>query len=151
MFIDPGDSHVGFSHYSSFKDGWQATAAEEFTPQSVIPVIKDWVQEPNLMILGWERFALFPHLAKQQIGSEFKTSQLIGVLRYLANEYGHPNLEVVIQQPSIQPPTEAVAKHRKLKLLSVETNKGPHAKSAELHTLFYLFQNNQTIYNWSKK
>lgn len=148
-FIDPGDVHVGIAFYEQIDTKhWGAVLTKEITPEQTEDLIADLIVNPELVVLGWERFKLFGHLATQQIGSEFWTSQLIGVMKYLARTKGHPDLEIVIQDPSIQVSTEKIARAKGVALHSVTTKQGPHAKSAELHALYYLMRQDLEIIDW---
>jgi hypothetical protein len=149
MFLDPGDVHVGIAIYQQLESGeWQAVTCHETTPQEAEDIVAAWVDQPNLKVIGWERFKLYGHLASQQIGSEFWTSQLIGACKYIVRTKGHPELDLVVQDASIQTVAQKVAAHKKLPLYSVVNKKGPHAKSAELHALYWLWQSDQKITSW---
>ena len=146
LFVDPGDEHVGLAKFALHPDGnWFCDSAFELAPVAAATVLSKIVSNTRLDVFGWERFRLFPHLAQAQIGSEFETSQLIGVMKYLVRTAGHPNLQVVVQDPSVQPVAEAVAKKRGIPLFSVTKGRGAHAKSAELHGIYYIASNKMPL------
>lgn len=149
MFIDPGDVHVGIAVFDEIApEEWAARLVTEVTPQESEDLVAAKVSQPTLIVLGWERFRLYGHLATQQTGSEFYTSQLIGAYKFIARIFGHRDLKTVVQDASIQETTEKVAKYRKIPLKSVMLKQGPHAKSAELHALYYLMSTDQKIVDW---
>ncbi len=152
MFIDPGDVHVGIAVYDEIAPKqWVARLSTEVTPQESEDLVVAMVTDPNLAVIGWERFRLYGHLATQQTGSEFYTSQLIGAYKLIVRLFGHDELQTVVQDASIQETTEKVAKYRKVPLKSVLMKQGPHAKSAELHALYYLMSTDQLITDWRLK
>jgi hypothetical protein len=149
LFIDPGDVHVGIAIYEEVdRRTWSASKVTEVTPAESEDLVASMVTSPDLKVIGWERFRLYGHLASQQIGSEFWTSQLIGAYKYIVRTEGHAKLKSVVQDASIQGTTEKVAKYREVPLMSVLNRQGPHAKSAELHALYYLLTNEYTILDW---
>lgn len=137
-FIDPGDVHVGFALFENDGDGWFCSEAWETDPEGAEDLVANVVTNPNVTLVCFERFRLFGHLAMQQVGSEFRASQLIGVIKYLARTRGHAKLQLLVQDPNVQPVAEKWTSKRNILLLSVSRNKGSHAKSAELHGWFYM-------------
>jgi hypothetical protein len=89
-------------------------------------------------VICYERFKLFGHLAKQQIGSEFRASQLIGVIKYLHRRQLATQTKLVVQDPTAQAIGAALAKLKGIPLTSVTSRTGGHTKSAETHGFFYL-------------
>lgn len=128
--IDPGDAHVGVARF----DGDQCTWAEEYDPTSAMRYLAEHL--PGADVLVVERYQLYPHLAQKQQGSDMRTSQMIGALKWLAWTLDVP---VVIQQAALKKPTEALIRHRNIQRRS----KGPgdHAKDAETHGYTYLWKN----------
>lgn len=144
-FIDPGDVHVGFALFKNEGEGWYCAEAWESDPEAAEDLMANVVPSPNVTLVCFERFRLFGHLAMQQVGSEFRASQLIGVIKYLVRTRGHANLKLHVQDPNVQPVAEKWAAKKNILLLSVSLGKGPHAKSAELHGWFYLGRNNYKL------
>lgn len=91
-------------------------------------------------IITCEKFTLYPNLAKEQIGSEMRTSQVIGFMRHLVRVWnktdpaargGYPEIQWYSYPAAIQEPTLNVLRH---KGIALETPAHPdHARSAELH------------------
>ena len=87
---------------------------------------------PDAIII--ETFKLFPHLAKQQIGSEFPAVQVIGQLRLLAHQTGLTPC-LIFQQPDVQ----KMWSDEKLQKLGLTLyGLSPHEKSALRHCVHYL-------------
>lgn len=76
-----------------------------------------------------EKFELFPHKAKEQIGSTFPTCEVIGVAKYLCGKF---NRDYILQRPLDQ----SFFNDAKLKILGFRTNR-KHANSAIKHLLHY--------------
>lgn len=68
----------------------------------------DLAAHPPVVVV--ESFKLFPHMAKQQIGSSFPSCEVIGMLRILAFL---ANLDICFQPPSVQKnwPSESLKKY----------------------------------------
>ncbi len=83
--IDPGDKHVGMAV-------WQrenCVSTHELSPDQALRTLDymtspDFWKPPSLVV--YERFALDPRRAGQQSGSEFGTSQMIGVIKWLCQK-----------------------------------------------------------------
>uniref|UniRef100_A0A6M3J3J4 Holliday junction resolvase RuvC n=1 Tax=viral metagenome TaxID=1070528 RepID=A0A6M3J3J4_9ZZZZ len=81
------------------------------------------IQRTKPDVIVYEAFRLYPHLAKAQIGKSFPTVQVIGVIKYLANQACIPTVEQ----------TAAMRKH-------VPKRPGitsPHVQSAYQHAETY--------------
>lgn len=128
--IDPGDVHVGVARF----DGETCTWARESDPTSAMHDLAK--QLPGAHVLVVERYQLYPHLAQLQQGSDMRTSQMIGALKWLAWTLGIP---VVIQQAALKKPTEALIRHRGVQ--RVAQGDGDHAFDAETHGYTYLWKN----------
>ena len=144
-FIDPGDVHVGFALFQDVGEGWYCSEAWELDPEGAEDLVALIVTNPEVTLVCFERFRLFGHLAMQQVGSEFRASQLIGVIKYLVRTRGHAKLQLEVQDPNVQPVAEKWASKKNILLLSVSRGKGAHAKSAELHGWFYLGRRNYRL------
>lgn len=87
-------------------------------------------------IVLYERFTLFPHLAQQQIGSDFPSSQVIGMIILSCQLCALTPIgykPILISQPaSIQARASIRGSHQKA-LTGLH-----HAKSAYLHVLYYI-------------
>jgi hypothetical protein len=144
LFIDPGDVHVGLAVFTEALDGWLCTEAFEMSPDNAELFLKEVVQRGEFSVIGYERFRLFGHLALAQTGSEFRASQMIGVIKFLFRTET-PSCQLVVQDPNCQPIAAAVAERRGIPLQSVTRKRGGHAKSAELHGIYYLSRGNQPL------
>lgn len=129
--IDPGGAHVGWARF----DHGQCTQVRELTPAGSVRWAREQFADHDVVVI--ESFILYPHLAREQIGSDMPTSQLIGVLRYIANTNG---CMVRLQPASIKKPTLSLLRHRGVELRSVKQRVGGHAKDAETHGYHYLIR-----------
>ena len=75
--IDPGDVHVGVSWWH----GPVCFKAYEMQPDEATDRLLARIKDGSLKLLVYERFLLRGALMAQQQGSEFFTSQMIGVMR----------------------------------------------------------------------
>lgn len=122
--------------------GWRVYDVAELTPWEFVLFLRE-----NLHLLDWitcEKFTLYPHLAKEQIGSEMPTSKLIGWIEFsvrLWNEQwtkdpgtpaaGRPEIQFDSYPANIHKGTYAVLAHAGIDFISPKTP--DHARSAELH------------------
>lgn len=86
--IDPGDVHVGVAFFETWghpdsDDGWECVDTQEITPEELEDALLETFLDGDVDILVYEKFFLYEDKAMAQVGSEFRTSQLIGVIRYL--------------------------------------------------------------------
>jgi hypothetical protein len=143
--VDPGDIHVGLAEFR----GGRCIAASETRPEAFCDMLFDLSHEsdrsagpngvrgemaPDLVVL--ERFALRGELMAQQQGSEFLTSQMIGAIRFICRRGGIPLVIQTPQQHKLIPKREPWKSWPLRRWTSY--GHGPHAKSAEMHGLFYL-------------
>lgn len=90
--IDPGDIYVGVAFFetetsswaeSEDKD-WSCVDAQEFTPVGFEDAFAlSLLDGDSYDAVIFERWRLYGDHAANQVGSEFETSQLIGVIKYL--------------------------------------------------------------------
>lgn len=101
--IDPGDEHVGVAFFKETDDGWYCMDAVELGYWEFIDGFeslifdRDPVDTPPTVVV--ESFRLYGDKAKLQTGSEFETSQMIGIIKYIIrvnNRHAH-NHSVVNQ------------------------------------------------------
>ncbi len=92
--IDPGDRHVGFATWA----GPVCVGAVELTPEKCTDTLEALIACGRLQTIVYEKFALYAWNEKSMAGNEFETSQLIGVLKYLARK---ADLEIVGQFASV--------------------------------------------------
>jgi hypothetical protein len=124
LAVDPGDVHVGWAY-----DGQGAVETGEWSPEDTCNIITWMMTRNTIDELILERFNLYADKAEEQIGSSFKTSQLIGALKWIAYCFRIP---VVEQGADIKTPTRNQLRGRKIRQIGV----GGHARDAELH-LYY--------------
>lgn len=135
--IDPGGAHVGWCEALVFDDGVvDVDHIAELTPQGATHAAERVF--PNADVVVIESFRLYPDKAKMLVGSEMETSQLIGVLKYLARKHG---CKLVMQPASIKVPTESLMRHRGVRHSAITQRVGGHAKDAETHLFQYLYRN----------
>jgi hypothetical protein len=160
LAIDPGETHVGLAvgcryfveesgptgngHPEWFLQapGWRVYDVAELTPWEFV----DWFRRSisHFDIVTCEKFTLYPHLAKEQIGSEMPTSKLIGWIEFtirLWNEiqtadpagpaYRYQQIQYTSYPANIHAGTSSVMKKRDIPFVSPATP--DHARSAELH------------------
>jgi hypothetical protein len=84
--IDPGDKHVGVAFFATNDDGeWYCQDAQQIEHDDFIDGLAEMIlidREPPLTVV-YEKFRLYADKAELQTGSEFLTSQMIGVIKYL--------------------------------------------------------------------
>ena len=81
--IDPGDRHVGFATWQ----GDDCLHAIELNPDECIKALENFLSAGILETIVYEKFALYGWNEKSMAGNEFLTTQLIGIIKYLANRY----------------------------------------------------------------
>lgn len=93
LAIDPGDVHVGIAFFATEAPDpwtgkpehgdWECTDTQELAPMDFADALGETLLAGELETVVFERFRLYADLAAEQVGSEFETSQLIGVIKYL--------------------------------------------------------------------
>ena len=87
--VDPGDKHVGMA----FWEGVECTGTQEFSPEMGLAYIETCISgHLNVSLIVYERFALDSRRAGVQVGSEFLTPQMIGVIKWLGTKYKVPTV-----------------------------------------------------------
>lgn len=129
LAIDPGDVHVGWALMRTYTE---TVEVGEWTPNDCIDEVRKKLaycklQKWNLELII-EEYVLYPGRAKEQAGSAFQTSQLIGALKLIARDYGIP---VIMQSALVKKPTRRQLKARGIKRKAVGA--GIHASDAEEH------------------
>lgn len=90
--VDPGDVHVGVAFFETDEPDpwtgeggadWACVDTQEWEPMEFADALGETMFEGSLNTLVYERFRLYADKAPEQTGSEFETSQLIGILKYL--------------------------------------------------------------------
>lgn len=144
--VDPGDVHVGVSVFGETDEGWECAWSAEMEPVE----FEDWLSEHMYMgrvdYLVVEEWKLFAQHKDNQVGSDMKTPQLIGAIKYIHRHVKHrnrwPAMEEAIlhfQPPKIKKPTRSMLRNRGMrsvaKFLKVPND---HAQDAELHGFHYI-------------
>lgn len=148
LAVDPGDEHVGVAWFDQQEKGWGCVYVEEMTPDEFRQYIGPALSSGMFRYVVCESFALYREKALQQIGSEFPTSQMIGMLKYVVwnvNLFSHMNpdldqeVELVMQKPSIKKAVFAILA-RKGYRFTADRLKVPaqHVRDAEVHGIKYL-------------
>lgn len=85
--VDPGDRWTGVAFFTTDEDGgWYCQDAQEFSPHDFEDALaetllnRDGAPPP---VVVYEKWRLYADHAKEKTGSEFDTSQHIGVIKYL--------------------------------------------------------------------
>lgn len=127
--IDPGDEYVGVcvAEQDDSQYGWTVITAVEMTPDQAT----SWYVKhlPGAALVAVEKFTLYPDKLREQIGSEMKTSQLIGFFKYYAAMF--PSIDFVSYPAAVQKPTIGLLKYLKIKPVS-KSDHHHNARSAEL-------------------
>lgn len=123
--IDPGET-VG---YSIWEDSKRLTQGEKKTIDFLI-MLEDIIDELDLII--YEGYALRRSSAKAMINNEFITSQVIGVIKWLAYK---AKVETVKQSPA----QKEFFTNNRLKKLGLYDRGQQHARDSVRHALYYQF------------
>lgn len=138
--IDPGDEHVGLAAFVADESelGWRCFKAGELTPDQFADLYAWFALAGLLHTVVFERFRLYADKAEEQRGSEFLTSQLIGVIKWVCrqiNEHAElhvagvnlscmkrggtcgpdtviQQIKVVSQQADVKKPIRGILRHR---------------------------------------
>lgn len=85
--IDPGDRWTGVAFFQRHPDGWECVDAQEFDPEEFEDALAELLildrSEGQPEYVVYEKWRLYADHAKEKTGSEFPTSQHIGVIKYL--------------------------------------------------------------------
>lgn len=126
--IDPGDVHVGIAYWEK-RRGMRST---ELDPIRAADFVEFHIGDCDVLVI--EEFRLYASMAQTLVHSEFLTSQLIGVLKWIARKYEVP---VMVQGASIKVPTRARCKAKRHQW----EGKSIHESDARLHLWHYLERN----------
>lgn len=83
-------------------------------------------------VVAFEKFLLYGHKAKTQIGSEFITVQIIGIIKYICNMYKKPWHSETAQH------VKGYFTDNKLKIANVYTTKSRHSRDSIRHALYHV-------------
>lgn len=146
--IDPGDKYCGVAFFERDKEskyGWTCVHAQEYDPDQFCFDLAETIIDGDIEYIVYERFRLYADKAMLQTGSEFKTAQVIGVIKWLvaaqnkhADQHEHveaaggmlscevtggpcstprevPRVHLVGQMADIKKPTRAILRAKKIK------------------------------------
>lgn len=130
LAVDPGGAHVGVATWHLGED----LKATEIDAMKWLRMFARIVREYDVVII--EKFVLYPGKAGPQAWSPMVTSEMIGAMKWIAQEAG---VKVVEQGADIKIPTRRQCRVRHLQW---KDNKGGHASDALLHLQHYLIRNN---------
>lgn len=142
LAVDPGDEHVGVAWFDKQEKGWGCVLVLEMTPGEFQEYLGPALHSGIFRYFVVESFALQRAKALQQIGSEFETSQLIGVCKYvhwLAT--GEHEIHLEMQPPSIKKAIFAILARKGYKF-TADRLKVPaqHVRDAEVHGIRFIKQ-----------
>lgn len=124
--IDPGDVHVGWVEW----DNLIPVFMQELTPPEAAERLKKNLESKFWDAVVIEDFRLYAKEATVQIGSDMPTCQLIGVIKYISEQY---QVDWLMQGAGIKEPTRGVLRHKEIELLSKQLGLSGHVQDAELH------------------
>lgn len=144
--IDPGDVHCGMAlGILTEQDGkreFDVVKAWESDPDECADYVASWLVSGELAALVVEKFNLYADKAEAQIGSEFPTVQLIGVLKYLvrvanleAEKQGRLCASLAMYGADTKKSMRNQLRARGITLLPAEAD---HARDAQLHLWHYV-------------
>lgn len=92
--VDPGDRWTGVAFFTNDPDpftreplGWRCQGAVEMGREEFEDSLSETLEDSDLDFLVYERFRLYGDKAGAQTGSEFDTSQIIGVIKWLVRTH----------------------------------------------------------------
>lgn len=124
LAFDPGET----TGWALFKDDGVFLGFGQVKYGEELYTSLDGFTDINTVVI--EKFTLYKHKAKQQSGSEMKTSQVIGIIKTYARNWG---AEVVEQPASIKPIAEKFSGLQ----ASKGSHKNSHHKDAFNHAIYY--------------
>lgn len=83
-------------------------------------------------IVVFEKFLLYAHKAKTQIGSEFITSQIIGIIKYICNTHNRAWFSDTAQH------VKGYFTDNKLQVAGILKTKSRHSKDSIRHALYHI-------------
>lgn len=131
--IDPGDKHVGIAlgGATGCYDCW------ETNPADALRWLRGALEQDSVDVVLYEGFRLYAAQAAKLINSEMETCQMIGAIKACWGWFARPHVTLATQPASIQKPTIAILRAKKVVSTAKSRKAGPHALSAELHLRYY--------------
>lgn len=87
--IDPGDAHVGVAFFGRTADGqWYCQDAQQIDDPDGFEdsLLETLLTDGGVRYVIFERYRLYEDKAQLQKGSEFRTSQMIGVIKFIVRQ-----------------------------------------------------------------
>lgn len=140
LAMDPGDVHVGWAIHSGDPDLRRALTGE-WRPRQACHEVKALLIDGEIDEIVMEEFRLYDKDYENQAWSPFKTVQLIGAIKWIAEDYGprevghcpvhgeYRGIHVHEQGATIKKATRAQLPKRRI----LQVGSGTHARDAELH------------------
>lgn len=141
LAVDPGAVHCGMALFV----GDRCVDAYERPPAECLLLVREWMEQDALDVLLVEDFQLYRDKTDQQVGSRMETVRVIGALEFIHAWWGTNKVELKEYPASIQKPTLAILKAKKVPSTAKRLGAGTHAKSAELHGWHHLLQQKQQM------
>lgn len=154
LSVDPGDKHVGVALWAYEEDkGWICESAQETTVAEFVDILEVGLKGGGIGCVVYEIFQLYGDKAQAQTGSEFETSQLIGVIKYLVDKaptlWPDPGPVQIFKQPAgIKTPTIGILRRKKVKSMAKSMKADPdgHGFDAELHGYHFFGQHDLPLH-----
>ena len=138
--MDPGDIHVGWAYHIGLVNLEYAITGE-WRPMEACRKVKEMILGGKIDEIVMEEHRLYDKNYENQAWSPFKTVQLIGAIKWIAQDYAPerswkcpvhgegPGIHVHEQGATIKKGTRAQLKARGIR----QVGHGTHALDAELH------------------
>lgn len=174
--VDPGDVHCGVAFFEQVKTTgakakqWECVWTQEYYPDEWLDVLMRILVENRLRRLVYERWRLYADKASVQTGSEFVSTQVIGVMRWAVRkqneharlhvlypperlscvvkdktctaDYRPQSVDMIGQLADIKKPTQNILNYKKIRSLAAKMKTGQHCKDAEMHGWHWLLNGN---------
>lgn len=140
MAIDPGERHCGVAWFTEQRGEVTITNVEDTRPDGLYRLLEECDTDQVVV----EEFRLYPWKMEQQGMKEMKTSEVIGVAKYICSNRG---LALVQQPANIKVPTRAI-----MKTLGLDNpGRNMHMRDAVEHGYHWMFRNTDMLKNRRKK
>jgi hypothetical protein len=86
--IDPGDAHIGVAFFGRIDDQWYCQDAQQIDGPDDFEdmLLETLLTSDSIRYVVFERFRLYEDKAAEQKGSEFRTAQMIGVIKFIVRQ-----------------------------------------------------------------
>ena len=131
LAVDPGDIHVGVAMWRD-----EEAIAYEVDAEFWLTQFNKILEFLELVII--ESFVLYPGRASAQSWSPMQTSEMIGAMKWIAQQAGVP---IVMQGANIKIPTRRQCAARGINV----AHRSNHAADALVHLWYYLLRNDMEV------